>query len=109
LFEGVVQKSDRTISKSSFDSRPSAPIIVTDDLRPNGGFVSTTEYRDPGSAVRESFTSISDGPSGFPIPCSSRFIAAKRAVPSTSSTPRANPSVRWARTSGVNGPACSEA
>ena len=39
-------------------SRPSAPIIVTDDLRPNGGLASTTEQRSPGSAMSASLTSI---------------------------------------------------
>ena len=32
-----------------------------------------------------------------PMPCSSRFIAASRAVPSTSSTPLTKPSRRWSR------------
>ena len=68
-------------------SRPSAPTIVSDDLRPNGGLDSTTEHRAPGSAIRASLTSMSDSPSGVPMPCSSRFIAASRAVPSTSSYP----------------------
>lgn len=43
LFAVVTQKSSLAISSSSFDSRPSAPIMVTDDLRPNGGFARTTE------------------------------------------------------------------
>ena len=83
------------------DLPPVGPTIVSDDFRPNGGLDSTTDHRCPGSAIRESLTSISDSPFGVPIPCSSRFIAASRAVPSTSSYPRTKPSRRWSRCGGV--------
>ena len=81
----VATKSCRSISRSSRTSRPSVPTIVTDDLRPNGGLDSTTDQRRPGSAMSESRTSISESPLEVPMPWSSRFIAANRAVLSTSS------------------------
>ena len=85
LFDVVATKSCRSISVSSRTSRPSAPTIVSDDFFPNGGLVSTRLQRDPGSTSRESCTTIGESPFAVPMPCNSMFIAASRAVPSTSS------------------------
>ena len=72
---------------SSRSLLPFSPMTVMEDFLPNGGLASTTlGYRRGGSAS-ESRTSISDGPFGLPTPCTSMFIAASRAVPSTSSVP----------------------
>ena len=64
LLDVVTTKSWRSISRSSRTSRPSAPTIVSDDLRPNGGLDSTTDQRWPGSAMRASVTSMSESPFG---------------------------------------------
>ena len=64
LLDVVTTKSWRSISRSSRTSRPSAPTIVSDDLRPNGGLESTTDQRSPGSAISASRTSISESPFG---------------------------------------------
>ena len=101
----VTQKSGRATSVSSRASRPSAPTIVMELLRPNGGFASTTLGCRPSARSSASRTSIGLSSPGCTIPCRTMFIAASRAVPSTSSTPCTNPVRSRVRSSGVSGPA----
>ncbi len=101
LFDVVATKSWRSISRSSRTSRPSAPTMVRDDFRPKGGFERTTVARLDGGAMSESRTSTGLFPPSLPMPCSSRFMAARRAVPSTSSVPKTSVSSRCLRCGGV--------
>jgi hypothetical protein len=100
----VTQKSGRATSVSSRLSLPSAPTMVIELLRPNGGLASTTLGRRPSARSSASRTSIGLSSPGCTMPCSTMFIAASRAVPSTSSTPRTKPLRSRSRSSGVSGP-----
>ena len=81
------QKSSRTIVSCSLSFSPSALTTVIDDLRPNGGLVSTISKRSPGSALSASSTWIGLSASSEPMPCRSRFMTQSRAVLSTISQP----------------------
>ncbi len=61
-----------------------------DDFLPKGGLVSTTSTWSLGSSRRASSVRIGGSrlSSSGPMPCRNRFIAHRRATPSTSSTPR---------------------
>ena len=75
------------MTRSSRCTSPASLTIVIDDFRPNGGFAATMSNRTPGSARSASTTVTRLGPVGVPMPCSSRFMAHNRAVPSTISHP----------------------
>ena len=87
LFDVDAQKSSRTTTRSSRSASPASLIIVIDDFRPNGGFAAIRSTRTPGSARSASATVTRLLPLAVPIPCSRRFMAHRRAVPSTISHP----------------------
>jgi hypothetical protein len=100
LLAVVTTKSWRSISRSSRDSRPSAPTIVKDDLRPKGGLESTTEQRSPGSAISVSLTQA--GAVGCADAVQQQVHGRQPRGASTSSTPCTNVSRRCLRSFGVS-------